>query len=290
MIVLQVLNNNTVIGMDDERRELVIMGRGIGFYAKPGDSIDPEKVQRVFSPEESSRLNELISHIPTVYLETVEEIVARVESAHGIKLNDGIYLALTDHLFFAIDRYRQGIELDNPFLIDVRHYYKREWKAALDARDVIRKHLDVEVDEGEVGYIALHLIEAEYRQDRRDFRKVFDVIDTTMDFIRKDFLPNAHEESLAYTRLLNHVKFFAKRYVERSGSAPNDELLASTLRSVFQDEQACVERLSDLLRKTYGDEMSDAEKSYLVLHLRNCRASPSPGSDTSSIPQPERKE
>ena len=38
MVIEKVINNNIVSAVDEEGREAVVMGRGIGFRAKPGMS------------------------------------------------------------------------------------------------------------------------------------------------------------------------------------------------------------------------------------------------------------
>jgi beta-glucoside operon transcriptional antiterminator len=39
MIVQKVLNNSLVLSMDDDNREVIVMGKGIGFNSRPGDEI-----------------------------------------------------------------------------------------------------------------------------------------------------------------------------------------------------------------------------------------------------------
>lgn len=48
MIVQKVLNNSTVLSMDDDSREVIVMGKGIGFNSRPGDEIAPEKIEKLF--------------------------------------------------------------------------------------------------------------------------------------------------------------------------------------------------------------------------------------------------
>lgn len=72
----------------------------------------------------------------------------------------------------------------------------------------------VVIPDEEVGYIAMHLIASEFQQDRRMVNKVFQVIDIALDYIKKEYLTDVDENSLSYTRLVTHVKYFAQRYVE----------------------------------------------------------------------------
>lgn len=41
MKVIKVLNNSLVLTADDDNREVIVMGKGIGFNSKTGDEINP---------------------------------------------------------------------------------------------------------------------------------------------------------------------------------------------------------------------------------------------------------
>ena len=47
MNVTKVINNNIVISENEEKQELVVMGKGLGFKKKPGDAIDDTKIEKV---------------------------------------------------------------------------------------------------------------------------------------------------------------------------------------------------------------------------------------------------
>ena len=49
MRVLNVINNNVVSSLDEKNREIVVMGKGIGFHKKPGEEIADAQVEKVFS-------------------------------------------------------------------------------------------------------------------------------------------------------------------------------------------------------------------------------------------------
>ena len=80
------------------------------------------------------------------------------------------------------------------------------------------------------------------------------------------------KDSLAYTRLVTHVKYFAQRYVDNKESMDEDELLDQTIKERFQREVCCIEGLSEMLYRKYGRPVTVSEENYLVLHLRTCVA------------------
>lgn len=55
MEILRVFNNNVVLAKD-RGREVILTGRGLGFKAKPGMTVDDAKVARVFVPAQAVTL------------------------------------------------------------------------------------------------------------------------------------------------------------------------------------------------------------------------------------------
>lgn len=271
MKIKKLLNNNVIIAKDRWKGEVVVMGTGIGFQAKVGDPIAKEKIQKIFVLNDYSKLGELISQIPASYLELTEKIVEYAKAQYGISLNENIYLSLTDHIYFAIKRIKEQTDIDNPFLLEVKQFYREEFAIGAYAKKLIQEMYRVDIPEEEMGYIALHVIENTQNKGKRYVGKTLEVIDTSMEFFRKQYLAAIDEESLAYTRLLNHVKHFAKRYIDDKENDVDDQLLSQTIIETFKEEYDCVENLSILLEKQFGREIKHPEKNYLILHLRNCR-------------------
>jgi len=77
--ISKVFNNNVVLGVDDAGGEVVLIGRGLGFQAKPGDDVDHDRVERTFAPSEGQtpeRIAAFLGEIPMTDIALTEEIVA----------------------------------------------------------------------------------------------------------------------------------------------------------------------------------------------------------------------
>ena len=48
MLIEKVINNNIVSAFDDTGREVVVMGRGLGFGVRPGQPVNEKKIEKVF--------------------------------------------------------------------------------------------------------------------------------------------------------------------------------------------------------------------------------------------------
>ena len=247
--IVQPLNNNVVMGYDRKKGEVIIIGTGIGFRAKKGDQVDESKIQKMFITGENKQLLEMIGAIPPEYFELVEEIFEKAKEEYGFLPKEKETLALLDHI-----------------------HYPKEWEIGLYAKKCIKRRFGIEIPDAEVGYIAMHIIASEFQKSRRTVSKTFEVIDLALKYIRDNYLTDVKEDSLAYTRLVTHVKYFAQRYVDNKESMDEDELLDQTIKERFQREVCCIEGLSEMLYRKYGRPVTVSEENYLVLHLRTCVA------------------
>lgn len=48
LIIHKILNNNVVITLDDDKREQIVMGKGIAFKKRIGDWVPDESIDQVF--------------------------------------------------------------------------------------------------------------------------------------------------------------------------------------------------------------------------------------------------
>lgn len=75
MRLTKTLNNNVAVAQDDDGREFVVIGLGIG-YVELGGEIPEDKIERVFtSVEQQSQLYQLVNAIPQRYFDLAREIV-----------------------------------------------------------------------------------------------------------------------------------------------------------------------------------------------------------------------
>ena len=159
--VKKVINNNFVSSIDQKGNQVIIRGLGIGFQKKPGEWIKDDKVEAVYRIEDkatSNKLQELVSQVPKEYIDTCTEIIDNIKSKLNKKLNDNIYITLTDHLSFAIERKQLKQEYSNALLWDIKRFYDEEYKLGLESLDIVEKKHNVRLSDDEAGFIALHIV------------------------------------------------------------------------------------------------------------------------------------
>lgn len=271
MYIKRVYNNNVVM-VDDAGTERIAVGKGIAFGRKRGDVVDSASFEKVFTlddPTQLSRLERLIKGIPSEYLLIAEDIVSMLRRESDSVIDDNVLIALTDHISMALERKQAGIVCDNPLLFEIKRFYGREFELALKAREIVRGHLDIEISEAEVGFIALHIVNATMKQRADHLMLSIKMINGILDTVSETFGLTYDEGSVQYERFLRHLQFFSQRVLDKSIAQSEDTFLFHLGKDQYPDALECTERIGAHIEQEYGCVVSDAEKGYLVYHIAN---------------------
>ena len=271
MYIKRVYNNNVVM-VDDAGTERIAVGKGIAFGRKRGDVLDSASFEKVFTlddPTQLSRLERLIKGIPSEYLLIAEDIVSMLRRESASVIDDNVLIALTDHISMALEREQAGIICDNPLLFEIKRFYGREFELALKAREIIRGHLGIEISEAEVGFIALHIVNATMKQRADHLMLSIKMINGILNTVSETFGLTYDEGSVQYERFLRHLQFFSQRVLDKSIAQSEDTFLFHLGKDQYPDALECTERIGAHIEQEYGCVVSDAEKGYLVHHIAN---------------------
>lgn len=271
MKVEKVINNNLVRSVRDGR-EILVMGKGIGFQTRPGDSIDQDLVERIYTVEDNDnpgRLEKLLAGIPYTYLQVTNEIVNYARNSLGKKLSDNIYLTLTDHICFALERAKGSVELQNALLWEIKRFYNHEYLIGKEALEIIQRRLNVKLPEAEAGFIALHIVNAEL--DSPGIQKTMEItriIQNILQIVRYQYCVEIDENSIHYERFVTHLKYFVNR-IQHGVQITGDELgFTDVIRQKYPDEYKCARKIQDYIYKEMNVALTDDELIYLAIHIR----------------------
>lgn len=271
MVIKRIYNNNVAM-VEDEGIERIALGRGITFGRQRGDALDMTQVEKVFtldSADSLTRLERLIKGIPSEYLSVAEDIVVMLRAELGNAIDDNVLIALTDHISMAIERERAEVPCDNPLIMEIRRFYKKEFALAQRAQDLIERSLGIRVSEGEVGFITLHIVNATMKQ-RADYLMLsISMINEILSIVAEAFDLTYDEDSIQYERFLRHLQFFAQRVLDKNIVQSEDTFLFHLGKDQYPAAFECTERIGEHVARTYGCTVTDAEKGYLVYHIMN---------------------
>ncbi|MDD3240599.1 MAG: PRD domain-containing protein [Lachnospira sp.] len=271
MQITKVINNNVVSACDDKNSELVIMGCGIGFKKKPGDLIDRSLIEKKFRLENAAQMQQLVdlmTDLPSSYLTLVGEIIQKVSPMIEGHLSNSLYITLTDHLHFAVERAVEGIHLPNPLRWDIKQIYPREYAAALIAVSMTEDMMDVKLEEDEAASIAIHFVNAELNSDMPLAVKVTDVVQGIVNIIQDFYGDSVDEHSVQFERILAHIRLFSQRILAGTTDADTEDDLYDILIDKYQESFECAKRIREYVEKEYKVRVSDEEMTYLIVYLR----------------------
>jgi len=185
------------------------------------------------------------------------------------KLNHNIYLTLTDHINFAIERYRKGIALTNAILWEIRQFYRREYLVGEYALRLFAERLDIHFQEDEAGFIALHFVNAEYNTDIHDTYMITDVIQKGIEIVKAEYQKALDEKSMHYERFVAHLKFFARRiFFSKEMLSDEEQAFSDLIELKYPREYACARKIADYIEAQYDCTVTKEEIMYLAIHIR----------------------
>src|SRR5699024_11462144 len=177
-----------------------------------GDPIDPALIEKKFILSE----NVSKSIFPDIYhqlsddeIDVVIEIIDLAEAKLGIEFQSNIYIALADHIHYALDRTQQFIPLTNPLNYEVKKYYPEEYKVGKMALKIIENRLGISLYKDEASSIALHFVTGQKEGYLiGQTIKVTEIVHNILNVIRIYYGENFDEKSIYYDRFLTHIQYF----------------------------------------------------------------------------------
>ena len=271
MVVDKVINNNIVSAFDETGTEVVLMGRGIGFGTKPGKPIVPEKIEKTFrikSQSVAEQLKELLANMPLEHAAISNDIIAYAKEQLKLRLNQSIYVTLTDHINFAIERIGQGIKPENALLWEIKQFYPQEFRLGQYAVELIKERLGMDMPEDEAGFIALHFVNAEYGTDIRDALNFPNLMKEILEIAQESLQVELDESTLHYERFVTHVKFLLQRIYRRELLTNEEKELVEMMQKKYPREYACSRRIADYIEQATECKLSGEEVMSLAIHIR----------------------
>lgn len=263
----KVLNHNTVIGIYTENnQEYLIMGKGIGFGRKVNERIEARLEDTIYSLQESTERGDtrtLAKSISPVCLEIADEVLKNAEKTFG-KIDRRMLFPMADHIEYAVKRIRNHEQISNPLTDDIRVLFHAEYKTAQCIEDILKERLDIQIDDDEIGYIALHIHSAIDDERVSQAMQMAQAVRKCVSMVEKEIGKPIDILSLSYNRLMNHIRYMVARALkgEQLKVSMNDYMELKFPQS-FQIAQTVCDLVSHDLRC----QLSEEEIGYLAMHI-----------------------
>lgn len=271
MLVEKVINNNVVTAIDEANQEVVLMGKGIGFQTKPGNEIAKSKIEKKFvlsDKAEVGKFEEVVGAIPLEHLDVCIEIINYATEVLGKRISSSIYISLTDHINFALERYKTGIVFDNPLAQEVKSFYRNEYLVGEYAVAMIERKLGIKLPADESASIAMHFLNAEYNTVMSDTMHITTLIREILELVEETVKKPLDNTEINYSRFVSHLKFFAFRMFSGEEIIKQDEEYNNMVISLYPNAFSVVEKVAYYTERKYNYNMTVDERVNMTIHIR----------------------
>ncbi|SFR94108.1 BglG family transcription antiterminator LicT [Anaeromicropila populeti] len=277
MKVVKVINNNLIKSYDEQHNEILVMGCGLGFKKSPGDEVNTSAIEKIYTCADKTSSHQLIGlleKIPLEHVQVTNEIISFAKASLGKRLNENIYITLTDHIDFAIERHKNGVVLTNALLWEIKKFYSHEFLVGKEALSMIHRKLGVILPEDEAAFIALHLVNAstEELSSMSKATEMTRMMQNIINIIKEHFQIELDEYSIHYERFVTHLKFFAQRVFTNNILEEQDINFLSSLKEQCKNEYRCTLKIKDYMKKEFNCDLTEDEMIYLTIHIKRITA------------------
>ena len=265
--IAKILNHNSFIGIQDgNNQECLVMGKGVAFGKKVGQTVSVTGDVRVYSLKELTdrgEAKEIIKSVSPLCLELANEVLNQAEEEFG-KVDRSIIFTMADHLDFAVRRIQNGEQISNPLTDDIRIMFYKEYKVAGCIRDLLKEKLGIRIDEHEIGYIALHVHAAIVDENVSQAMEIARTVRECICMVEEETGKSIDVMSLSYNRLMNHVRYMVARAIhgEKLKMSLNDYMSVK-----FPGPYMTAEKICRKMEKSLKLPIPDIEIGYLAMHL-----------------------
>lgn len=263
----KVLNHNSIIAIQaDSHKEYLILGKGIGFGKKVSEYVEARPGDTIYSLQELTErgdAGEMIKTISPICLELANEVLNQAEEVFG-QIDRSILFPMADHIEYAVKRIKNHEQISNPLTEDIRVIFYKEYKVAQCIEEMLWEQLHVKIEEHEIGYIALHIHSAIKDEKVSQAMQIARAVRECITLVEQQTGKQIDVMSLAYNRLMNHVRYMVARALsgERLKLNMNDYMEVKFPKS-FQIAAVICEEIGRGLKI----RLEEAEVGYLAMHI-----------------------
>lgn len=271
--VIKVFNNNIVL-VNSLGIEKILFAKGIGFGKKAG-SVIPKgtEINKVFSIEDEdniANLNDMIKKVDDGFFAECEEAIYEISKEFETELDERIHIGLIDHLFVSVERLKNGDEIKNPFLIETKTLYPKEFSLAEMVANKIEYYSKVKIPKGEIGFIALHIHSAINDGEISNTIKNTYLNSQIIEHVEKRLGINIDKGSLDYARFSTHIKFAIQRIIE---DRTESNELVKMIKLAYEESYTIAQEVAEIIARDLKKNVTNEEIAFLTIHIERFRIS-----------------
>ena len=265
MKVIKNINNNVAHCLDSKGREVIVFGKGVGFF-KSGEDIPLDRINRTFYNIKDSEYG-ILRQMPTVIINTAIYIIDYVSDELSLDFPSSAAVTLADHLQFAIERKDQNIYLQAPLIQDLYQLYPDEMRVALESLKIIEKMTGEKLPRMEAGTLAMHFVADRLNVREKKQMDTTEIMEKCNSIIEKEFDIRIDRESFNYSRFATHMDYLFRRLSSEEQIESRNEEIFEEVRNNYPRSYECAIRISGFLAEQFDKNISNEEIVYMIIHI-----------------------
>ncbi len=268
MRAIRRISNNAAVCLDGKGRELIALGKGVGFGEIPHE-VRIEDVTRTFYGVDDRYLA-LIEELDPRELEFAAQLADLARTQVSYELSPNLPITLADHVAFALKRAREHMVVSMPLAYDVQQQYPVEYHIGEIAVSGMEKTFGVHMPRGEASGVALAIVNGrvaatagEERRERREER----AIESAVGLIESCFGIVVDRESFDFSRFATHVRYLLGRIEKGEPLETSMSALYPEISQQYPQASRCADSIAEVIARAYKSELTEEEKVYLILHI-----------------------
>jgi transcriptional antiterminator len=269
MKIIQKINNNVAIGLDNNNQEVVVFGKGVGFPKIPYLLEDLGKVERTYYGIDKKYIG-LFKDIPDSIFLLVSQFIEKVKNTTSKVMNPNLVLTLSDHVNFAITRYRKNIRVELPYSYELEYEYPMFNIFAIQLVKAINKKYNVQLGKGEVTSITVHLINAindAVKTDDFDISLSESITIDLTKIIESFFNMEIDKKGFNYFRFKNHIKYFVLKKNKEENTQERNKEFFQLMQKEYPKIADSMKEIIEYFKNIHNVELREDEQLYLMIHV-----------------------
>lgn len=267
MKIIKKINTSAALAIDSSGHEVMVLGKGVGFPKVPYELKDLSIIERTFYDIDPKYIG-MIAELPKNVLLVSGEIAEQAEINLNCELNPNLPVTLADHISFALERIKAGIDVTAPIAYDICHLYPKEYELGKKALRIVEEKIGTTLPEHEAISIALHLINSEIENgDLHDFITAMNVVEEINHIVEDRFEIAIDKQGYNYSRFVTHIRYLIQRLKSDVQEKNQVNSMRQTMMREYPEIYYCALKVTEYLDLKWGWKCNDDEVVYLMLHI-----------------------
>ncbi len=271
MLILKKINNNVALACSDAGDEVVVFGKGVGFPSMPYELEDLSVIEKTFVSDGGNSPDALVT-VSDEVLRAASDINDLAKANLGCKMAASLPFLLADHLQFAVERTRDGIEIENPLAGDVARVYQREHELGVQGLAIVQDYTGVLLPAGEAASVALHLVNSELgtaapAKNMDELLKTTKILEDIIGVVEGQVGFELDRTCYAYVRFVTHMRYLTRRLMAGAPVQTANLSLFHQAARDFPQTYKIAMAINQYLERSHNWSCTDEEMLYLMMHL-----------------------